>query len=251
MRCLTILLMVIITVMSACVSKKSLTYFKKTSDEAYAIQPASPYLIQQGDNLHIEIKSIDPSASSIYNLQKENVNLPYNRASINLNSYAVHKDGTITLPLIGSIQVDGLTIDEIKIRVQQELEQHLKDVTVFIKLVSIEVSVLGEVRNPGTYYINDNQVNIFEALSMAGDLTDMGNRKKIKVLRTTGEETIAHEVSIADASSLTSEIYHLHPHDVVYVEPIRLKPFRLNLTPVTVFLSGVSAVLLAIRLIRE
>jgi polysaccharide export outer membrane protein len=108
--------------------------------------------------------------------------------------------------------------------------------------------VIGEVREPGTYYVNENSLNLFQALSLAGDMTDLGNRRKVKILRTTIDgNTESHVLDIRDENLLTSEYFYLHPHDIIYVEPVRLRPMRINLTQVALFLTAAAAVFIAVN----
>ena len=123
----------------------------------------------------------------------------------------------------------------------------LKDATVIVKLVSFKFSVLGEVARPGTYSNFNNQLTVLEAISMAGDITDYGNRKQVLVLRPTKTGTKTFRLDLTKIDMLKSEGFFLLPNDIVYVEPIKCKMIKINIPTVSLFLTGVSTLILILN----
>ena len=87
------------------------------------------------------------------------------------------------------IKVADKTVDQAIGAIRERAGVFLKDATMIVKLVSFKFSVLGEVARPGTYSNFNNQLTVLEAISMAGDITDFGNRRQVLVLRPTKEGT--------------------------------------------------------------
>ena len=139
--------------------------------------------------------------------------------NLELVTYIVDEEGNITYPRFGKIHVAGNTVDDIRGFLQEKVDQYVEGASVFVKLVNRTITVLGEVRAPGQHEMNKNQLSIFEAIGTAGDITDFGDRKDVKIIREsfTGKEVIS--VDLTDPNLVSSPYYYILPHDVVYVEP--------------------------------
>ncbi len=233
--------------MCSCVSKRKLTYVKNTQKGTYIIPQRPDYQLQVGDNISIEIESTDPASSEFYNLKEEGFSGPYNDAFIYLNSHSVSSEGEIKIPILGTFKVEGKSLGSTTALLEKALSKHLKNASVFVKLVSFEITVLGEVKKPGNYLLRDNEANLFRVLGLAGDLTDFGKRRNVKIVRREKGVSRTIVVDLTDESVLTSEAYHLYPHDMVYVEPMRSKPLQMNLKPVGVLLSATTLIILILR----
>jgi len=156
------------------------------------------------------------------------------------------------LPMIGKIYVVGLTVEGVKKLVQQHVNEYMNYVTVDVKLVSFKITVLGEVNKPGTYSFFKKYVTIFDALGAASDMTDFGNRQKVKIIRTIDNKTIILQFDLTDRRILQNENFVLYPYDIVYVEPLKSKVLGLrNISVVTsTLLSSIATFLLILNYIR-
>ena len=139
--------------------------------------------------------------------------------------YLVELDGTINFPLLGQIKVAGLTRRQLIDLVQNKLEKEgfIKNSVVTVRFLNFRISILGEVNRPGTYSITSERITLFEALSMAGDLTIHGRRNRVAVIREMdGVRTILyHDLRSRDV--FLSPDYYLKQNDMVYVEPNRVR----------------------------
>ena len=142
-----------------------------------------------------------------------------------ISGYLVEFDGTINFPLLGQIKVAGLTRRQLIDLVQNRLDKEgfIKKPVVTVRFLNFRISILGEVKSPGTYNITGERVTLFEALGMAGDLTIHGRRNRVAVIRETdGVRTILyHDLRSRDV--FLSPDYYLKQNDMVYVEPNRVK----------------------------
>ncbi|WP_224999912.1 polysaccharide biosynthesis/export family protein [Cesiribacter sp. SM1] len=231
-------LLVLLLLGSACVPNKKLVYF---SDPKYNTETLTPitnqpgaYKLQSRDILSVRIKTLDTESSDYFNIQPENSFFNINQASVYLNSYSIDDNGSITLPEVGPLQVAGLTVPEAQQKIQEAFSVYLNKATILVKLVSFKITILGEVRNPGHFYIYNNQLTVLEGLGMAGDLTDFGNRENITLLRQTDTGVGAVVVDLKNPQLLSSEFYYLQPNDVLYVQPLKAKATRGNLNTLNV-----------------
>lgn len=143
----------------------------------------------------------------------------------NSSGYLVEADGTINFPLIGEIKVAGMTRRQLVSLIQSRLEKgnYIKDPVVTVRFLNFHISILGEVNRPGTYNISTERITLFEALSLAGDLTIHGRRNRVAIIReTNGIRTILYH-DLRSRDIFQSPDYYLKQNDMVYVEPNRVK----------------------------
>ena len=176
------------------------------------------YRVQPNDNLYIKVLGIDELTTSVFNLS-EGQSYVNSDAAIELSSYTINVDGTIDFPYIGEVNVVGKTIPEIKELMQQQIDPYMEQSSVVVKLVNKKITVIGEVSRPGQYNISRECITLFDALGYAGDLTDYGNRKDVRVVRNSPDGKKIYSVDLTDRKLLSSEYFYLLPNDVVYVEP--------------------------------
>jgi len=245
--------LLVLIVLSGCVSTKETTYLQDLEESEYSGEytPPNDYLIQPNDNLYIRVSTPDPSRSELFNAMGEGGSMSANEASAQLLSYPVELDGSVDLPYVGSIVVAGKTIAEAKIAIEDVLKDYVTDASLTVKLVNNYVSVLGEVSEPGMYPIYKERLNIYQALAMAGDAADFGDRTEVSIIRKTGEGSIIKEFNITDRNIVDSEFYYVMPNDVIYVKAVKGRFFGINTAPWTFALSTLTATLTLFVLIQN
>jgi len=203
--------------------------------------------------MYVKIYSLNEEMSSLINqtIGSYQQNLFQNETSLFINGYTVSDSGNIEIPVLGRVLVAGKTMDEAISSIRQRADKYLKDATVIVKLISFKVSVIGEVNRPGTYNNFNNQLTVLEAISMAGDITDYGNRKKILVLRPTYNGTRSFRLDLTSRNILTSDGFFLLPNDIIYVEPIKSKTFRINLPTISLAFTSISTLILILNYINK
>ncbi|MEM6262753.1 MAG: polysaccharide biosynthesis/export family protein [Bacteroidota bacterium] len=191
------------------------------------------YHLQANDVLDVKVKSVDGRSAGFLNVQGGGNLL--NQLGLYINGYSIDDSGYIYLPAIGKQKVGGLTVNQARSLIQGEVDQSLRNATVFVTLVSFKVSVLGEVKKPGQFFIYQNQVTILDALAQAGDITEFGNRSEVTLVRQIDEGNQAVKLDLTSPKVIASRYYYLQPNDVVYVEPLKTKNARSNLVLMNVF----------------
>ena len=212
----------------SCNSSKSVIYMRKAVDgdsEKITIYPG--IVIQPKDQLCIVVSSKDPQLAMVYNLPL----LTYQAGSgesasgggymQRLLGYTVDFEGNIDFPVLGKINVGGFTRDQVSEIIKQKLIQagQLLDPIVTTEFMNFKITVLGEVRNPGTFTIVEDRITIFEALGRAGDMTIYGRRDNILVRREQNGYIDLYRVNILGTDINSSPAFYLRQNDVIYVEP--------------------------------
>ena len=218
-----LLLLFIFGGFTSCVSPKKVIYFQGSEQKSTTDKITTSYVptIQPNDLLSVVVGSLNPEANELFNLPTGG------GTGAQVPGYLVDAEGNIQLPLVGKIKIVGLTTQDAADTVRKYLTKYIRDPTVSIRTLNYQVSVLGEVSNPGVYVIADEKVTLPKAISLAGDLTIFGRRDNILIIR---EEDGKREYARVDFTSrdfFNSPYYYLHKNDMVYVEPI---PSRMNST---------------------
>jgi polysaccharide biosynthesis/export protein len=241
-----ILLMVLLA--SACTSTKNLNYLSNlpvSTQQQYFHYDIHDYKVQYRDILYIEAK-IQNAEGRIEDVFQNNPSM--NSAYVGTESsqyilgYNVNKEGSIQLPVVGEISVAGLTLPEIKTKVQHRVDSIFKFTYVDIKLLSFKFTVLGEANNPGTYINYNNFLTVFEAIGRAGGVSDYGSRNKVLIIRSADGGSKTFTIDLRDKNLLTSEAYFMMPNDVIIIEPVKHKIFNMNLPTISFALTSVTSV---------
>ena len=182
---------------------------------------------------------LNPSGTSGNNMNSD--------ATIYLNSYTVNETGYLDFPMTGEIFVKNMTIEEVKDELKIQLKEYLKELVVIVKLVNFNITMLGEVNRPGQYKIYQTSINLFEAVSMASDLTDFANRNTIAIIRQTKTGSEVTYVDMTKRDILLSDMYYLKPNDIVYVQPVKGKQFTFANFPYAVIFGFISTTLLLLN----
>jgi len=262
-----LLLAVFALLLSSCGSIRDYNYFQDTHAGTVnkIANAAQAVTVKPYDKINIFVSCKDPQLAAIYNLTSVQNRVGANTggrsggssASYSGNGYSlpytVDENGEVDMPVLGKIQVAGLTRQEIEERVKQKLttsEQGVKDATVTVEFAGLYVGVLGEVGTVGQIPIDRDQFTILDAIERAGDLLPTGNRKNIKVYRKVDDTFQTYEVDITNFGALcASPVYMMQQDDIVYVEPSKMKARQSTvmgntwLTPafwISIFTFGVS-----------
>jgi polysaccharide export outer membrane protein len=184
--------------------------------------------LEIGDVLFVRVLSSNDKSYEFFNVET-NTNSSANNtsmASLYLNGSTINSLGMIEIPVIGKIFLLGQNLEEAKISVQKVVDEYLQDAIVIVKLANFQVTILGEVNKPGTFPVFKENVTIFEALALAGDLSDYANRQKIKIVRTHDNKKKIYTIDLTNQQLLLSDFYYLRNDDMIYVEPLKYRTFR-------------------------
>jgi len=217
-----------------CVPTKRLTYLQEEDGGTKDYQlKRSAYLVQVNDILNITIRSFDPETSQYFNITSTTTNI--NQAGdvmFYLQGYSVDLQGNIQIPILGSLSVVNKSVSEVQSLVELGLEAYFSEeaVNVTVQLAGIRYAIVGEVNRPGKFVIYQNQVNIFEALALAGDISMVGDRKQVMIVRQMPEKTETFYLDLTDAKVINDPHYFIQPNDIINVQPLRQKSLGIGTT---------------------
>lgn len=218
---------------------KNVAYFQDMQNNTFDVSKIKQdFRIQPHDKLSIIVKSKDPQLSNLFNLpvytnrigtnndRQANTTLNFNGSSEGTSYYTVDKKGDIDFPLLGELHVEGMNRSELAGFIKGELmgRNLVKDPVVTVEFLNHGVSVMGEVRGPGRYDINKDNLNVLEALALAGDLDIQGRRDNVAVIREENGKIITYRLDLTNAETLMqSPGFYLKQNDIIYVEPNEVK----------------------------
>ena len=254
-KSLIIISLVLVSVITSCVSQKKILLLQKeqmlddiTSVE-YQNKRSFDYKVQPGDILYIRVSSLDKDFLDAFDMGNSNSSMAGGGGSssgnpgIYLNGYNVSDEGQIEFMYAGKIYVKDLTIDEIQQKIQNIIGEYQKETIVYVKLGLFNLTILGEVARPGQYQVYQSDINLFQAMALAGNLTDFANKKNVKIVHQTTEGSQIVRVNLNDADILSSPEYYLKPNDIIYVEPLKIKRFGFETFPYGMLFSAISMLL--------
>lgn len=236
----------------SCTSQKKLIYLQHLEQADSLIQNfyvQNSYKIQSGDIIFVHISSLNKDINEIFN-SSDFVSSSYiNEISLYYKGYLVSDEGKIEMPVIGKIEVANKTLEEIQEIIQSKTMEYFKEVYVTVKYGGFKVTVLGEVKKPGVFYFFNNKITLLEALGQAGDLNEFGNREKILLLRTGAKGIESRRLNLLDKNIIKSPYFYIQPNDIIYVEPIKTKAWKMNSANVSIILSSISTLILVISFV--
>lgn len=192
------------------------------------------------NELFNSFQGVGAVASSTYNIE----------ANAFYSGYNVSDSGYIKVPVIGDIYVKDKTIEEIKIIVGEKLNNYVQDAIVFVKLILFKVIILGEVNAPGLKYVYSNRISVLEAMALAGDVRDMGDRRNVLIVRSTDKGVLTYRVDLTDPKIIASNSFYILPNDVIYVEPRKAKALQLDWATISIFVSALTTLMLVFSYIK-
>lgn len=241
--------------MFSCTPYKRIKYLQNkntsASDSVYENKFASNYIIQPADLLYIKIIGMDDKTALFFNTNIHSQNYENIKFRLYFESYMVNDSGNISIPVLGTIKVAGHTIPEISKKIDTEIKKYLNTGTAIVRLSNNQITLLGEVHRPGIYDVYIDKINFFQALGMAGDMTNNADIKKIMIIRNRpNDKKTTHYIDITERKFLESEFMFLLPGDIIYVEPVRAKQFATNPFSIQNIISTVTTLLLLYSVLK-
>src|SRR5690554_305664 len=239
----------------SCSNTQEITMLRDISRDRsiHELAPKEPqdYRIKPNDLLYLKILTLDPEINEIFNPSRTGGN--NNQSGTQqmygtpvgqyLNGYLVDDDGAVSIPIIGKVEMAGLTLTEAEDQLRLRAEEYLKEPSVQVKFLNYKITVSGEVKNPNVLYNYEKNVNIFDAISMANGITDYADLTKLLVVRKTNGTSHTYKVDATSKDIYSSEVFYLLPNDFVYIPPTNLKRTRENTTVYSLILSAISTLI--------
>lgn len=221
--------------LSGCTSPKEILYFQDIDQiTPQKIDAEYQPVIMKDDKLQIIISGLDKSVVQPYN-NTLYYNASGNMGASNPNSvipYLVDSKGCIEMPGLGRIHVEGMRSSDLVSYITNTLIDRgfVREPVVSVSFLNYRITVLGEVRSPGTYTMPSERVTVLQALGMAGDLGLQADRHDIILIRDEDGKQVHYKIDLTKSEILNSELFYLHQNDVLYV-PQSAKRIASGTTP--------------------
>jgi polysaccharide biosynthesis/export protein len=240
------------SILFSCVSHKKVIYFQDLGlnshtiiDSTASLKNSVKFKAKPGAMLFILITSINKEVTEFYNLTTSGEDVSY------LTLYMVDDSGNVTIPVLGKIQVMNLSLEQIQSKVLQKVRETVTDATVIVKLGSFKVTVLGDVKVPGIVPLDGERGTIFDVLALCGDMNETADRRHVKIIRedTVGKRHITM-LDLTDKNILNSKNIYLQHNDLVYIEQLKAKTVRDNVSQIARFAAFGSIIYVVIRILN-
>lgn len=205
---------IVITVLFSSCSSKNVVYFQD-------IDKISTENLKAYQNYEPEIKK-DDMINIIVSAMNKDIVAPYNNDP---TTYIVDTEGNINFPVLGRLKVEGLTMQELSNWLTAMISKDVKKPIVNVSFVNYKVTILGEVRTPGTYIMPSEKTTILQALGMAGDITLGGKRNNVLLIREINGNYSHVRIDLRKSEIFTSPYFYLCQNDVIYVAPTSSRSF--------------------------
>lgn len=255
MKRFNLLLLAGVMAMASCTSYKKVPYLQNSSTvDATVVTELYDARIQPKDMLTITVSSEKPEAAVPFNLTVPTSMSVSGGRNTSLSSqpmlqtYLVDNDGCIDFPILGRLQIEGMTKGELEVMIKERIKSNFTtEPIVTVRMANYKVTVLGEVASPGVHTISNEKVNVFEALALSGDLTVYGKRDGVKLIRenANGTKEII-PLNLNDAEIIYSPYYYLQQNDILYIEPNKAKARSADVSSMTSLWFSATSLLMAV-----
>ena len=210
-----------IIILQSCVSKKEILYMQDLDSYSPIEVSYNDNTFQVDDILNINVTALIPETVFPFNKNLNDLQQSSTLDILRLEGYLVSQNKTINFPVLGTISVAGKTTSALEVDLKERLESggYLIDPTVTVRLLNAKVTLLGEVKNPGTFTFTENNMSFLQALGLAGDLTINGNREDVIIIRNVDGIQTASHINLTSADWLNGKNQNIKTNDVIVVNP--------------------------------
>ena len=237
-----LLILALLFSISSCITNKDLEYFRSSKGISEIKLNSDKYLLQVGDLISVQISTVTDQQHDFFNKEQTSnsqliVQNPY------LYGYLIKEGGFLDLPSLGKIKAVGFTLRELESIIKDIAITYFEKPIIKLNIINFEISILGSVNKPGNYMVVNPVANILYALSLANDITEFGNLKKIKIIRTNNKSNEIFYVNLTDTKTLNNPNFMLQPNDVIYVPQLNKRFYAFSSLPNLISMS-ISAITL-------
>lgn len=242
-----IVLMLLITIsLDSCIAHKDIVYFQGDVVSQNKIKEINNklYRLNTDDILLIDLKAADENLVALFKNSNNTQNLgQISEGSTYYTGYSIDKQGFISVPYLGKINVLGFTTDEVSQKIKEGLAKFFlqpNEIFISVKLAGFKYTILGEVASSGTKVLYQNSVNVIEALANAGDINITGDKKNVEIIRQSLEGVRKYKLDLTSIQVFESEVFYLQPNDIINVPPLKQKTYGTGTNGVQTFTTVIS-----------
>ncbi|MBQ4508651.1 MAG: polysaccharide biosynthesis/export family protein [Paludibacteraceae bacterium] len=194
----------------------------------YDSVPYQPYRLHVNDEIVYRVITLDETLAKTLAVNNSSAN---NNSSQYAYTYRIYSDGTVDLPFLPPIHLEGLTELEAQDTVKKYMRELIPDAEIKLALYNKQFTVLGDISS-GVKYIYKERMTIYQALAMTGDLMKSADRKHVRIIRPHGNgEPEILEFDIRTNTLIDSKYYYIYPNDLIYVSREKASFFKQETYP--------------------
>ena len=208
--------------MQSCASKKEILYLQDIDSNPAMEVASNTNTLQPNDILKIDVGALIPEVALPYNkVSINNIQTANNLEVMKLEGYLVSNNKTINFPVLGELSVAGKSTADLETDIKNRLEigGYLLNPSVTVRLLNAKVTILGEVKKPGTFTYTENNISLLQALGLAGDLTINGDREDVILIREADGQRSTSHLNLTESAWLNGPYQNIQPNDVLVVNP--------------------------------
>jgi polysaccharide export outer membrane protein len=246
-------LIVSLLAFSACVPNRNLVYLQKDDLKNRRKIPKDTVLrthnlhirenkIQPLDLLSITFESLTVEDFDFFSKSAPNIR-GGNQTGLGASGVLVDGNGDIEYPVVGKINLSGLTVFEAQNKLKEIASHYLRDVVVRVRIMNFRYTILGEVNGEKTVTATNTRITMMEAIAQAGGLSELADRRNVKVIRQQGDLTQVFYINLLEEKFIESQYYYIQQNDVIIVPPLHQRTFKRYFTSNLGLIStGISAI---------
>ena len=219
----------IFIIIQGCTPMNKITYLNNSQAGEWDVSPIPPkHHLEIGDILMIKVISRNEESNDLFNIENNtnSASPTLTAANLYLNGFTISQEGSVDIPNVGEIFILDQTLEEAEVTILQKAEDYLINPFVVVKLANFEFTILGEINAPGNYPVYKEGLTIYDAIAMAGDITDYGNLEQVKIIRSHKNKKQVYHIDLTGSNVLVSDFYYLRNNDLIYIQPLKFKGFR-------------------------
>jgi polysaccharide export outer membrane protein len=217
-----LILVLLVFFFQSCSVNKSFTYFKSlnkdTSISSFLYEDKESK-IQKKDIIGINISSLNSEMDATFNSSSKIVS-GLNGVVMNSNSnsgFFVDENGEINIHYLGYLKVEGLTLKELKLKLEHDLLPYFKEPIITVQYLNKKITLMGEFNIPRVINLSEDKMTLTDAIVNSGELKENANIKDVLIIRDSGSSKIVKHINLENHSIFLSEWFYLKPNDIVYV----------------------------------
>jgi polysaccharide biosynthesis/export protein len=237
----------------SCIPLHDIKYLQSKTGDVKTYQKGFPAvnIIKPGNELYIRVSSFDDINYNFFTSQSNTNYMNYGtEPSMALISYPVNDSGYIDFPILGHIYLKDLNLDQATAKMKNLLSEYFNQPTVLMRFVNKRITILGEVRNPGTYIFTKDHLNIMDAISLSGDITLHGNKYRVFLIRQEEGVITKTKIDMTRDNLLLSSAFYVRSDDILYVEPRSSVKWSTVSVPISLVLSSIATALLVYSFVQ-
>lgn len=233
---ITFTIVSIILLLNGCFSKERILFQDEDAKEEQKTLNVKTnaeydYKIVTQDRVSIEVYKHPDLSTSTENKSNEKLGLK------------VSKDGTIRLPLINDVKIEGLTEEETALLIEEKLSKYIRSPHVKVEILNKRAYVLGEVKNPGVVAFNTDYMNIINLISLQGGFTEYADKENIKIIKGDLKNPKVSSLDLTDMNDIKVSNLIIEPNDIIYIQPNDTKQTNLKINEYTPLLGLIGSLL--------